>query len=460
MRENVDADAAWSGKETRSLNPLFIAARVCDRAVRRYLPDPFVLAILFTVVVFLAGIALTDSTPVEMTQYWGDGFWNLLQLAMQFVFVLCTGFILAISPAFKSILGALARISRTPGSAIVNVTLVALAASWLNWAFGLVIGALYAKQIARQVPGLNYRLLIASAYSGFIVWHGGLGGSIPLLINTPGHFAEPIMGQVPTSETIFAPYNLVIVAALFLLVPIANRMMGSTNSDAAGAEVMPEADSGPGPDAGSEPRTPAERLEGSRLIAMLVGALGAAYLIHYAVATGFSLNINIVNFIFLTLAIVFSGTPRRFLDGLHTAVKGTGGIVIQFPFYAGIMGMMASSGLVEIVANWFVSISTPGTLPFFTFLSAGLVNMLIPSGGGQWAVQGPVMLQAAQELGVEYSRIAMSVAWGDAWTNMIQPFWALPALAIAGLGARDIMGYLLPILLLSGIVITIGLTAI
>lgn len=236
--------------------------------------------------------------------------------------------------------------------------------------------------------------------------------------------------------------------------------MGSTNSDAAGAEVMPEAESRPAPDAGSEPRTPAERLEGSRLIAMLVGALGAAYLIHYAVATGFSLNINIVNFIFLTLAIVFSGTPRRFLDGLHTAVKGTGGIVIQFPFYAGIMGMMASSGLVEIVANWFVSISTPGTLPFFTFLSAGLVNMLIPSGGGQWAVQGPVMLQAAQELGVEYSRIAMSVAWGDAWTNMIQPFWALPALAIAGLGARDIMGYLLPILLLSGIVITIGLTVI
>src|SRR3546814_853519 len=154
---------------------LFTAlTRACDRVVRRYLPDPLVLAILFTIIVFVFGIALTDTTPVEMVAYWGEGFWEFLTLAMQFVLVLCTGFILAISPAFKKLLGALARLSSTPGGAIVNVTLVALGASWINWAFGLVIGALYAKEMVRQVPTVNYRLLIASAYSGFIVWHGGL----------------------------------------------------------------------------------------------------------------------------------------------------------------------------------------------------------------------------------------------------------------------------------------------
>ena len=434
-----------------------VLTRACDRAVRRYLPDPFVLAILFTMVVFIFGIALTDTTPVEMVNYWGEGFWELLTLAMQFVLVLCTGFILAISPAFKKLLGALARLSSTPGSAIVNVTLVALGASWINWAFGLVIGALYAKEMVRQVPTVNYRLLIASAYSGFIVWHGGLGGSIPLLINTPGHFAEGVMGLIPTSETIFSGYNLFIVITLFILVPIANRMMGarSLDTETAGPEIDAESDAEP--EQPRAARTPAERIENSMVVSMLAGALGFSFLVYYFATSGFNLNINIVNFVFLTLAIVFSGTPRRFLDGLQLAVKGTGGIVVQFPFYAGIMGMMAGSGLAAIISSWFVSISTAETLPLFSFLSAGFLNVFIPSGGGQWAVQGPIMLQAAQELGVDLSRTAMAVAWGDAWTNMIQPFWALPALAIAGLNARDIMGYCLMILLISGIVIATGL---
>jgi short-chain fatty acids transporter len=377
---------------------------------------------------------------------------------MQFVLVLCTGFILAISPAFKKLLGALARLSSTPGGAIVNVTLVALGASWINWAFGLVVGALYAKEMVRQVPTVNYRLLIASAYSGFIVWHGGLGGSIPLLINTPGHFTEDVIGLVPTSETIFAGYNLFIVIALFILVPIVNRMMGAQPSadETAGQEIAaePEAE----PEKARTAQTPAERLENSMVISMLAGALGLAFVVYYFVTSGFSLNLNIVNFVFLTLAILFSGTPRRFLDGLRTAVKGAGGIIVQFPFYAGIMGMMAGSGLAAIISGWFVAVSTPETFPLFTFLSAGFLNIFIPSGGGQWAVQGPIMLQAAQELGVDLSRTAMAVAWGDAWTNMIQPFWALPALAIAGLNARDIMGYCLMVLLVSGVVIAIGLT--
>lgn len=455
-QNNVGISSSGTATAT-TFNPITLVARACDNAVRRYLPDPFVIAIIFTIVVFIAGVSMTESSPIQMVEYWGEGFWGLLTLAMQFVFVLCTGFILAISPAFKKLLARLASISSTPSGAIINVTLVALAASWINWAFGLVIGALYAKEIARQIPGVNYRLLIASAYSGFIVWHGGLGASIPLIINTPGHFAEDIMGRVHTSETIFSTYNIAIVVALFIVVPITNRMMGARDSDnEEDASQVVSSDESPAPKDKGE-MSPAERMESSPIIAIILGVLSASYLVYYFAQNGFDLNINIVNFIFLTLAVIFSGTPRRFLDGLNTAVKGTGGIVIQFPFYAGIMGMMAGSGLVTIVAGWFVSISTAETLPFFTFLSAGLLNILIPSGGGQWAVQGPVMLEAARELGVDFSRVAMAVSWGDAWTNMIQPFWALPALAIAGLSARDIMGYCLTVLVVSAFVIVPGL---
>lgn len=430
-------------------------AQASDRFMRSYLPDPFVLAILFTAAVFVAGVALTESTPVDMVVYWGEGFWKLLTLAMQFVLVLCTGFILAISPVSKRLMASLARLATTPGGAIVNVTMVALAAAWINWAFGLVVGALYAREMVRHVPSVNYRLLIASAYSGFVIWHGGLGGSIPLLINTPGHFAEPTIGLIPTSQTIFSGYNIFICLAIFITLPFLNRMMGATAEpgDARPAEVE---------QAGSEkeaiPQTPAARLENSRIIPLFAAALGAIYLVIYFADSGFNLSIDIVNMIFLTLALVCCGTARQFLDGLQEAVKGVGGIVVQFPFYAGIMGMMAASGLVPLIADWFVSIATPTSLPLFTFLSAGIVNIFIPSGGGQWAVQGPVMLQAGQDLGVDLSKIAMAVAWGDAWTNMIQPFWALPALAIAGLHARDIMGYLVMVLLVTGVIIGVGLT--
>lgn len=204
--------------------------------------------------------------------------------------------------------------------------------------------------------------------------------------------------------------------------------------------------------------TPADRMENSPLFSMIVGIAGIVYLIYYFATKGFALNLNIVNFIFMMLGIILHGTPRNYIDAMDEAIKGAGGIVLQFPFYAGIMGMMTDSGLAAVMSNWFVSISTPLTFPFYTFMSAGLVNFFIPSGGSQWAVQGPIMVRSALELGVDPARTVMAVAWGDAWTNMIQPFWALPALGIAGLGARDIMGYCIIVLIFSGIVVSLAIT--
>ena len=426
-----------------------------NKIMQRYLPDPFLFVVILTLVVFGLGLIFTDSSSLEMVQYWGDGFWSLLAFSMQMVLVLVTGYVLASSPLFKRFLGFLASFAKSPGSAIVIVTVVSMIASWINWGFGLVIGALFAKELAKRVKGVDYRLLIASAYSGFVVWHAGFSGSIPLSIATEGHPFQDLIGVISTNETIFATSTLIIVAALFIILPITNRMLMPSKEET--ITVDPEVFNETAVALEKEGMTPADRLENSMILSIVVGVLGITFLFSYFVKNGFALNLDIVNFLFLFLGILFHGTPKRFLGAVQEAIKGASGIVIQFPFYAGIMGMMTASGLAVVMSEAFVSISNDVTFYFFAFLSAGIVNFFVPSGGGQWAVQAPIMLDAAQTLDASVAKTAMAVAWGDAWTNLIQPFWALPALAIAGLKAKDIMGYCVMILVISGVVISLGL---
>lgn len=423
------------------------------RLVERWLPDPYVLVLILTLITFVAGM-LIGNTPMQMIDHWGTGFWGLLQFSMQMVLILVTGWVLASTVFFRRILEAVSRLTRTPGQAIIGVTLVGLIASWINWGFGLVIGAMAARQIARQAPEVDYRLLIASAYSGFLVWHGGLAGSVPLTIATEGHFLADKMGLIPTSETIFSFYNLAIVVALFIIVPLVNWLMMPDREHTVTVDPAKLVDELEVPR--PEKETPADKLENSLLLSVAIGVMGVIFAAYYFISKSGGLNLNIVNFIFLMLGILLHGSPARLLKAVETAARGASGIIIQFPFYAGIMGMMLHSGLAQVISDWFVAISTADTLPLFTFWAAGLVNIFVPSGGGQWAVQGPIMIQAAQELGADLAKVAMAVAWGDAWTNMIQPFWALPALAIAGLRAKDIMGYCLIILVVSGIVVSLG----
>ncbi|RLQ93434.1 short-chain fatty acid transporter [Falsibacillus albus] len=433
--------------------------RFSNHVMQRFLPDPFLFVIILTFVVFGLGLIFTDSSTIDMVHFWGDGFWALLAFSMQMVLVLVTGHVLASSPVFKKILGGLASLAKSPGAAIVLVSIVSIVASWVNWGFGLVIGALFAKELAKKVKQVDYRLLIASAYGGFIVWHGGVSGSIPLSIATSGHPFQDKIGIIPTSETIFAPFNLIIVLALLIILPILNRFMMPAKEQTVIVDPALLQDESSFQAAAVEEGqiTPADRLENSFIVSMIAGLLGLAFLSYYFYQSGFDLNLNIVNFAFLFLGILFHGTPKRFLHAVNTAVKGASGIIIQFPFYAGIMGMMTASGLAAVMSQAFVSVSNDFTFYFFTFLSAGLVNFFVPSGGGQWAVQAPIVLEAAQSLGASIPKTAMSVAWGDAWTNLIQPFWALPALAIAGLKAKDIMGFCCIILVVSGIVISLGL---
>ncbi|WP_042222372.1 short-chain fatty acid transporter [Oceanobacillus manasiensis] len=436
--------------------------RFCDRMVQRYLPDAFLFAIILTLAVFILGMIFTDSSPVDMVSYWGDGFWDLLAFAMQMSLIVVTGYILASTPAVRNLLKKVSTLANTPPQAILLVTFVASIACIINYGFGLVVGALFAIHVAKRVPSVDYRILMASAYSGFLLWHGGLSASIPLLIATPGHFMEDTMGTVPVTETLFSSFNLFIVFFLLFTLPFVNRFLMKSRDPLNQGDAhlwRPESIDGSNEETEEEKaaETPAEKLENSQVLSVFIGLLGFGFIVYFFIQNGFDLNINIVNFIMLFLGILFHRTPRRFLNSVTNAVKNVGGIIVQFPFYAGIMGMMVASGLSEQMSMAFVNMSNSFTFPLFSFLSAGLVNFFVPSGGGQWAVQGPIMIPAALDLGVDTAKTAVAVAWGDAWTNMIQPFWALPLLAIAGLKVRDIMGFCVLILVYSFIPISIGL---
>lgn len=427
------------------------SAAFFDRVMRKYTPDPFLLALLLTLTLFILGIVLTTSSPKEMIYFWGDGFWNLIPFTLQMVMILVGGYVVALAPPVSKLLQYVSRHVKTPGQAVIVVTCGAVAASALNWGLGLVIGGLLCREIIKTVPTANFRLLVASAYSGFLVWHGGVSASIPLVIATPGNFTEEIMGgTIPISETLLSSFNLIAVGGLALLLPLTNWLMNASETESANTHLPLEEEYTAAPPS-SLPMSPSERLENSRIVSTATALLGFTYIGFKVYERKFAFDLNDINFIFLFLAILLHGHPKSFINAITEAAKRVGPILLQFPFYAGIMGMMSSSKLADMISNAFLKIATPETFTLLTFYCAGLVNLFVPSGGGQWAVQAPVVITAAKELGVDLSKAAMAVAWGDAWTNMLQPFWALPLLAIAGLNLRDIMGYCVVLLLVSGV---------
>ena len=433
----------------------------CVRVVNRWLPDPFLFAIILTIITFVGSMIGTKQGPVQLVTAWGNdsGFWGLLGFAMQMALVLVLGSAMASASVCKKGLGAIASIAKDKKSAIIIVTFVSTLCCWLNWGFGLVAGALLAKEIARRVRDVDYPLLIASAYSGFVIWHAGLSGSIPLLIGSEtGATILDITYQVPTSETIFHPANLGMVIIILFTMPLINYAMhpSADKTILVDPALLIEAE-----EKKYTIDTPAEKIEHSRVLWVITLVLGFSYIIYVFATKGFNLSLNIVNMIFLFLGILLHGDLRKYVDAIGEAASGAAGILLQFPFYAGIMGLMVAQNadgvsLAGIIADAFVAISNEVTFPLLTFLSAGIINFFVPSGGGQWAVQAPIVMPAATEMGIEYGRAAMAIAWGDQWTNMIQPFWALPILGIAGLSARNIMGYLVIVTIFVGVLACAG----
>lgn len=429
--------------------------------MRHYLPDAYLFAILLTFLSAILALLFTKSDFMKMIVAWGDGVYGIVAFAMQMILILVTGHALALTPAVNRILIWIAGLGNTPIKGGMVVAFVSGICSWLNWGFGLIVGGLLAVEIAKRTKKVDYPYLIASAYSGFLVWHQGLSGSIPLVIATSKHaqnFVEKISGVVvPVSQSIFAPFNLVPAIVLIITIPVLFALIHPKEDEVKSIPPEKLKDLSENTIYVQRPDRPvlAERIDHSYGINIIFGLMGLTYIVYHFSKKGFDLNLNIVIFIFFTVGVLLHGKPINYINAVNTAVKGAGGIALQFPLYGGIQGLMIGTGLAKVIAGWFVAISSQQTFYMFQFWAGGIINMFIPSGGGQWAAQGPITMEAAKMMGVDPVRSAMMVAWGDEWTNMIQPFWALPLLGLAGLSARDIMGYTTMTVIWGGIVLSI-----
>lgn len=422
------------------------------------MPDPFVFAILLTLVTLLAALVATDHGLVEVIGFWGDGFWEFLSFSMQMCVILVTGHALTQAGPVRRLLAALVGLPRTSSQAIALVAVSACLAAWVNWGFGLIVGALLARDVGRDCRrrgvAVHYPLLGAAGYTGLGIWHGGLSGSAPLTVAEAQHSMVDILGVVPISQTILAPRNLLVTLILLVVIPLTLVYLQPEDP-----EECPPAPPEP-PAAAQVEKTPAERLEHSPVLAFAVVLLGTIWLF----SRPFNPGLNTVNLAFLVLGLALHASPKAYAEAIADGAGGVAGIVLQFPFYAGIMGIMKSAGLIMLIASGFVTISqsvfqATGVQVFYllTFLSAGLVNMFVPSGGGQWIVQGPIVVEAASRLGLAQPEAIMAIAYGDQWTNLLQPFWALPLLAITGLEARQLIGYTIPVLFTTGVVFGVAL---
>ncbi|MBQ1672622.1 MAG: short-chain fatty acid transporter [Bacteroidales bacterium] len=439
--------------------------RGCVKLVQRFLPEPFIFAVILTIIAFLVAMPVCRQTPLEVIEHWGGGVWSLLAFAMQMALVLVCGSALAAAPSVKKGISALAGLPKTPAGAIALVTGISAVACWLNWGFGLIVGVIFAKEIARKLRGVDYRLLIASAYSGFVVWHAGISGSIPLTMATPGSGLKEItrgalQNPVPISQTVLDPHNIIMVVLVIAALVLVNSLMHPKAGQVISVDplLLQEEPEKPA----VKPDTPAEKMENSRLLSWIIALLGLSYVVIKLFFRGGSLDLNTVILIFLFLGIILHKTPLAYVNAFTKSASGAAGILLQFPFYAGIMGILMGTGksgicLGTVISDGFINISTPTSYPLFTFLCAAILNMFVPSGGGHWAIQAPIMFTAGADLGVDPGLTGMAIAWGDAWTNLIQPFWAIPALAIAKLNAKDIMGFCLIDLFVSGAIICAGL---
>jgi len=416
-----------------------------SRWAQKYMPDPMIFAILLTLLTYVLGLIFTQTTWFGMVQDWYKGFWVLLKFGMQMCVILITGYALAVTPPVQKFLRRLAIIPKTTAGAAMLVAIVAVIAGMVNWGLGLIVGAIFALEVGRQGylnnRKFHYPLLVAAGYTGLAVWHGGLSASAPLLVATKGHFLEKEIGIIPVSQTLGSTLNIVVIIVLLILVPLVFYLMSPKDESKIKTinpklcEIMKDEGTP------KEEWTFADKLENSVSLSMIIGLGGLIYIFYYFGTKGFKLNLNIVNFTFLFVGLILHKRPIAYVNAVSEGVRGCSGIILQFPFYAGIMGMMKFSGLVAVIAGWFVAISNGTTYPVFTYISACIVNIFVPSGGGQWAVQGPVIVKAAQTLHFSIPKTIMAMAYGDQWTNLFQPFWALPLLGICGVRARDIMGY-------------------
>ena len=438
-----------------------ILARPFIAFVERYYPDAFIFVIILSVITFISALILTEASVSSALLAWGDGLSMLFTFTAQITIIMIGAHSLAHTVSVQNFL---TRIGQLPNSAYQAYSLVAFTAgvaSLCAWSFGLIIGAIMARSVAKECLKkpfkIHYPLLVASAYSGYVIWHMGYSSSSALFVATPGHLLENKIGVLPVTETILSPINIVLALIALATITIVCPLMRPKNEDAIEIDPTLLTDDHRKPVEKKDKVTLVEKFENHRSLSIFLAIAIFTYIAVTYTQKGFSLTLDFVSWTFLAFGLLLANSPMHYIKLVNNAAGTVGPIILQYPFYSGIMGLMATTGLMKVISDWIISIATPETLGFFAFLSGGFINMFVPSGGGQWAVQGPIMIEAALSLNVAPEVVVLGVAYGDQWSNMIQPFWLIPILAITGLRMRQVLGYTFVIFLFTGLIYGSGI---
>jgi short-chain fatty acids transporter len=435
---------------SRGVPVLTRAANAAARWSARWVPSSFAIACLLTLVVFALVMTVAGKNPIAAQGYWVKGFWELLELTMQLALIVLTGYVVAVSPAMSRLLELLARRARTTRGAVVLMGLVSMAASWLHWGLGLIAGPIFLSVLVRRHPRIDYRLAVAAGYLGSTcTWHAGLSGSAPLLMATPGNFMAAQVGLIPVSATTFSAFNLGLTLIVVAVMSVTVRRLYPREEDVLTSRDVAPAVTGVVDDphahaaADTMPGFSLARLiEHTCALNLIMGMLGVSGLWILYAEGGYRMSLNVFNFAGLFLALLLHPSPASFTRAAMRGATYLHGIVVQFPFYAGMYGLIRYSGLAEIIGGWFVSIASARTFPLVIYWYSGVLSYFIPSGGSKWAVEAPYVVSAAKTLGVPIPHAILAYAWGDMSTHFLQPFWAIPLLAIARVEFKDIVGYL------------------
>jgi len=450
--------------------------KTLEKAFEKYVPSPFVIAVFLTLFTIVLGLFFTKNTTdeshiVSILKFWEKGIWNsaLLVFGYQMMLILVLGHILVLSKPMSALTDRITSFVHSTTSAVILVSITTMLVAFFNWGLGLIFGAIMARKVAeaslRRGFSINYPLVGASGYVGLMIWHGGISGSAPLKVAETGHLQALMQGitskemaaQIPefiaTSETVLSWWNLTIFGVLLLVIPITLYFLAK-KSDAKPIHFLKKVESSE-----FEESVSSKHIENSKIAAISFGGLilVAFFVQYFDTLAKLVITPNMLNFFILGLGIILHGSFSSFANALGEAISGVSGILIQFPLYFGIMGIMKDAGMVLMISNAFISVSNEVTLPIFTFFSAGLVNIFVPSGGGQWALQGPIVIESALQLGVPLPKMVMALSYGDQITNMLQPFWALPLLAITKLKAKEILPYTIILMLVGSCVFLLGL---
>lgn len=432
--------------------------------LKHWIPDPFVFAIALTILIAVMAVSLTDSSINDVIDDWYKGFWMLLEFGMQMVLILATGYSIALSPMASKLIDKLAKLAKTPGTVYVLVMFIGGLFCLISWGW-MVLTAVFARELGKRVEGVNYAYLVACVYISGQPWVAGLSSSIPLVLNTDGNFlitTGVLQNLIPVTQTLGSLLNYIYLGIYFLTVPLLMWLLKpKPDNSSSMAEMQDDGHSGlntVAEEAQSQNLTGtslSDKLNNGRWLQLIIAIAACSYIFRHFLNNGFDINLNIMIFLFISIGLIAHQTPMRYVIAMKRACSNVSGIVFQYPFYAGIMGIMMFSGLGAALSNWMSSGASIESLPFLALLSGAVINFAIPSAGGEWAVIGPTLTETALQLSETMpvdqvqpfiARIAMATAYGETSSNLLQPFFLLIILPIMGAGvrihARDVMGFL------------------